>query len=85
MGQRLAPDRDPDLYERVNYSAIKTGVCPLSYVPCLMIVDYIRQFEKANKQQLRVLIADKLPDNMLDPQKDRKILSFLMKLKKTEF
>lgn len=47
-----------------------------------MIVDYIRQFGKANKQQLRVLIADKLPDNMSDAQKDRKILSFLMKLKK---
>lgn len=47
-----------------------------------MIIDYIRQFGKANKQQIRVLLADKLPDTMSDVQKDRKILSFLTRLRK---
>ena len=47
-----------------------------------LIIDYIRQFGKANKQQIRVLLADKLPDSMTDEQKDRKILSLLTKLRK---
>lgn len=47
-----------------------------------MIIDYIQQFGMANKQQIRVLLSDKLPDTMTDAQKDRKILSFLTQLRK---
>ncbi len=47
-----------------------------------MIIDYIQQFGKANKQQIRVLLSDKLPNTMSDEQKDRKILSFLTQLRK---
>ena len=47
-----------------------------------LIVDYIRQFGKANKQQIRVLLADKLPDTLSDEQKERKILTLLTKLRK---
>ena len=46
-----------------------------------LIVNYITQFGKANKEQIRVLLADKLPDTMTEAQKDRKILSFLTKLR----
>ena len=44
-------------------------------------MNYITQFGKANKEQIRVLLADKLPDTMAEAQKDRKILSFLTKLR----
>ena len=47
-----------------------------------LIVDFIKKFGKANKQQIRVLLSDKLPDTMPDMQKDRKILSFLTQLRK---
>ena len=47
-----------------------------------LIVDFIKKFGKANKQQIRVLLSDKLPDTMSDMQKDRKILSFLTQLRK---
>lgn len=46
-----------------------------------LIVDYIRQFGKASKQQIRVLLADKLPDSMTEEQKERKILYLLTQLK----
>ncbi len=47
-----------------------------------LIIDYIRQFGKANKQQIRVLLTDKLPDSMTEMQKERKILTILTKLRK---
>ena len=47
-----------------------------------LIVNYIQQFGGANKQQIRVLLFDKLPDTMSPEQKDRIILSFLTQLRK---
>lgn len=46
-----------------------------------LIVNYITQFGKANKDQIRTLLVDKLPDTLTEAQKDRKILSFLTKLR----
>lgn len=46
-----------------------------------MIVDYLRQFEKANKQAIRELLWDKLPGTLSDKQKDRKLLTLLTALK----
>lgn len=46
-----------------------------------LILDYIQKFGKASKQQIRVLLADKLPDTMTDEQKERKILYLLTQLK----
>ena len=46
-----------------------------------LILDYIQKFGKASKKQIRVLLADKLPDTMTDEQKERKILYLLTKLK----
>ena len=47
-----------------------------------LIVDYIKEFGKANKQQIRILLLDRLPDTMSEGQKDRKILTFLTQLRK---
>ncbi len=46
-----------------------------------LILDFIQQFGKANKQQIRVLLADKLPGTMTEEQKERKILYLLTQLK----
>lgn len=46
-----------------------------------LILDYVRQFGKANKQQIRILLADKLPSTMTEEQKERKILYLLTQLK----
>lgn len=46
-----------------------------------LILDYIQKFGKASKQQIRVLLSDKLPDTMTDEQKERKILYLLTQLK----
>ena len=46
-----------------------------------LILDYINKFGKASKQQIRVLLADKLPDTMTDEQKERKITYLLTMLK----
>ena len=46
-----------------------------------LILDYIQKFGKASKQQIRVLLADKLPDTMTDEQKERKITYLLTMLK----
>lgn len=47
-----------------------------------MIVDYISEFGKANKQAVRNLLWDKLPDTLEDKQKERKILTLLTALKR---
>ena len=47
-----------------------------------LILDYISKFGKASKQQIRILLADKLPDTMTEEQKERKILYLLTRLKK---
>lgn len=46
-----------------------------------LVLDYIRQFGRASKQQISVLLADKLPDTMSEEQKDRKILYLRSQLK----
>lgn len=46
-----------------------------------MILDYIRKFGSANKQQIRILLMDKLPDTMNEDQKERKILYLLTRLR----
>ena len=47
-----------------------------------LILDYISKFGKASKQQIRILLADKLPETMTEEQKERKILYLLTRLKK---
>ena len=49
-----------------------------------LILDYISKFGKASKQQIRILLADKLPETMTEEQKERKILYLLTRLKKKE-
>ena len=46
-----------------------------------LILDYINKFGKASKQQIRILLADKLPETMTEEQKERKILYLLTRLK----
>ena len=46
-----------------------------------LIMDYINKFGKANKQQIRLLLADKLPEAMTEEHKERKILYLLARLK----
>ena len=46
-----------------------------------MILDYIHKFGSANKQQIRILLKDKLPDTMNEDQKERKITYLLSILK----
>ena len=46
-----------------------------------LIIDYIGKFGKASRQQIRVLLLDKLPDTMTEEQKERKITYLLTMLK----
>ncbi len=47
-----------------------------------MIVDYLKNFGKANRADLRKLLLDKFPDGLTDKQKERKILTLLTALKR---
>jgi ATP-dependent DNA helicase RecG len=47
-----------------------------------LIVSYIKQFGKANKQNIRKLLLDKLPDALDDKQKANKISNLLAILKR---
>lgn len=47
-----------------------------------MIVDYLNKFGQANKESLRNLLFDKLPDSLSSEQKERKILTLMTALKK---
>ena len=49
-----------------------------------LILDYISKFGKASKQQIRILLADKLPETMTEEQKERKILYLLTRLTKKD-
>ena len=49
-----------------------------------MILDYIRKFGSANKQQIRILLMDKLPNTMNEDQKERKITYLLSILKDSD-
>ena len=47
-----------------------------------MIVDYVEKFGKAQRKDIRGLLWDKLPDILIDAQKDRKVLTLLTALKR---
>ena len=47
-----------------------------------MIVNYLREFAKANKAAIRDLLIDKLPDTLSTSQKERKVLTLLTALKR---
>ena len=49
-----------------------------------MIIEYIRKFGKANKQDIAKLLMDKLPDILDQKQKNNKIRNLLYSLKKQE-
>lgn len=49
-----------------------------------LIVDYLIKFGKAKRQDIRDLLWDKLPDVLTDTQKERKVLTLLTSLRKSE-
>ena len=49
-----------------------------------MIIEYIKKFGKANKQDIAKLLMDKLPDILDQKQKNNKIRNLLYSLKKQE-
>lgn len=48
---------------------------------CDMIVEYLRKYGAASKNDIRILLLSKFPDVLSDAQKDRKILTLLTSLK----
>lgn len=48
-----------------------------------LIVEYLKQYEKAKKSEIRELLWDKLPDALSNQQKENKIHNLLTSLKKT--
>ncbi len=47
-----------------------------------MIVEYLKQYKKAKKKDIRELLWDKLPDALSDKQKEYKVGNLLAILKK---
>lgn len=47
-----------------------------------MIVNYLREFGKANRAAMRELLIDKFPDTLTPSQKERKVLTLLTALKR---
>ena len=47
-----------------------------------MIIQYLRQYEKAQKKDFRKLLLDKLPDSMNPEQKEYKIGNLLSSMRK---
>lgn len=47
-----------------------------------LIIDYLKKFGKAKRKDIRKLLWDKLPDVLTDKQKERKIVTLLMYLKR---
>ena len=47
-----------------------------------LIVDYLKQFGKAQRKDFRKLLMDKFPDVLTEAQKERKILTLLSALKR---
>ena len=48
-----------------------------------LIVEYLKQYEKAKKSEIRELLWDKLPDALSNQQKENKIHNLLTSFKKT--
>ena len=49
-----------------------------------LIVEYLKQYEKAQKKEIRELLWDKLPDALSDKQKENKIRNLLYALKQQQ-
>lgn len=47
-----------------------------------LIVEYLKQYGKAKKKEIRELLWDKLPDVLSDVQKENKIRNMLTALRK---
>lgn len=47
-----------------------------------LIVDYLKQWEKGQRQDFKKLLWDKLPDSLTDKQKDAKVGNLLTSLRK---
>lgn len=45
-------------------------------------MEYLKQYDKAQKKEIRELLWDKLPDALNDKQKENKIHNLLTSLKK---
>lgn len=48
-----------------------------------LIIEYLKQYGKARKQQIRELLWEKLPEKLSDKQKETKIVSLLTALRKS--
>ena len=46
-----------------------------------LIVEYLKQYERAKKRDIRELLWDKLPDSLSDAQKEHKIRNLLTSLR----
>lgn len=46
-----------------------------------MIIEYIKEFEKASRNDIRILLFDKLPNILTDEQKENKIKNLIANLK----
>lgn len=49
-----------------------------------MIVEYLKQYDKARKKEIRELLWDKLPDALSEKQKENKIRNLLYSLKQKQ-
>ena len=47
-----------------------------------LIIEYIKQYKKAQKKDIRKLLIEKLPDSLSDKQKERKLGNLLTSLRK---
>jgi len=47
-----------------------------------LIVEYLKQYKKAKKKDIRELLWDKLPDALSEAQKEHKVSNLLAALKK---
>ena len=48
-----------------------------------LVVEYLKQYGKAKKKDIRELLWDKLPDALSDAQKEHKVSNLLAALRKT--
>ena len=49
-----------------------------------LIVEYLKQYDKARKKEIRELLWDKLPDALSEKQKENKIRNLLYSLKQKQ-
>ena len=89
-GQRLVEGRLTSLY--LSASAAKSIDESTTYIKNKgfndkyykdLIVEYLKQYKKAKKKDIRELLWDKLPDALNDAQKEHKVSNLLAALKKS--